>query len=377
MKLFKKWKRKSLYKKSLTIFTVILLALGISFLVYVFNSMIIYERNLVDNYIEYLAESGKLSKNVNEDIFEISKYEDENASIEDGVKELLRSEDLTIKKNKELSNEKIFAYDIKIEDKVISTVSLKSVDSYTRMAILKIDEWEVTEIKTYFEDGLYNYEINIPTNYKVYINGNEVKEEDIESTKDVEGLERLTEYIEIEKSNYYIINGLVYEPEIKILDEKNKEVKFKINNDKISVNKDFKEISSYEDAKQYIKDDFNVLELAENWSLFLTDDLGGSEHGFYKFTPYLIENSYMYEMAYGWSHNVDIRFVSSHYLKNPVFTNEKVENFIIYNDNAFSCEVYLEKNMVVSGKDKVDIMHDRLYFIYYNGGYKLVNMESI
>ena len=73
----------------------------------------------------------------------------------------------------------------------------------------------------------------------------------------------------------------------------------------------------------------------------------------------------------------DITFVSSHRLKNPIFTNEEVKNFIIYNDNAFSCEVYLEKNMIVSGKDKVDIMHDRLYFIYYEDGYKLVNMESI
>jgi len=85
----------------------------------------------------------------------------------------------------------------------------------------------------------------------------------------------------------------------------------------------------------------------------------------------------MYDMAYGWSHNVDITFVSSHRLKNPVFTNESVKNFIIYNDNAFSCEVYLEKNMVVSGKDKVDVMHDRLYFIYYEGGYKLVDIKSL
>jgi len=60
-----------------------------------------------------------------------------------------------------------------------------------------------------------------------------------------------------------------------------------------------------------------------------------------------------------------------------VFTNEEVKNCIIYNENAFSCEVTLEKNMVVSGKDKVDEMNDRLYFVYYNGGYKLVDMKSI
>ena len=85
----------------------------------------------------------------------------------------------------------------------------------------------------------------------------------------------------------------------------------------------------------------------------------------------------MYEMAWGWATQVDITFVSNHRLKNPVFTNEKLENFIIYNDNAFSVEVTLEKNMIVNGEDKVDKMHDRLYFIYYEGSYKLVDMKSI
>ena len=119
------------------------------------------------------------------------------------------------------------------------------------------------------------------------------------------------------------------------------------------------------------------MELAKNYSLFLTNDLGGSLYGFYKFTPYLIKDSYMYEYLHGWATQIDIHFVSNHRLKNPVFTNEKLENFEIYNENAFSCEVYLEKNMVVNGQDRVDKMHDRLYFIYYEGGYKLVDMKSV
>ena len=53
-KLSRKWKRKSNYTKSLILSTILFLLLGCIFLGYVYNSMIIYERNLVDNYIKYL-----------------------------------------------------------------------------------------------------------------------------------------------------------------------------------------------------------------------------------------------------------------------------------------------------------------------------------
>ena len=119
------------------------------------------------------------------------------------------------------------------------------------------------------------------------------------------------------------------------------------------------------------------MKLARGYSLILTNDLGGELHGFYKLSPYLIKDSYMYEYLRGWATQVDITFVSNHRLKNPAFTNESLSNFIIYNDNAFSVEVSLEKNMIVNGEDKVDKMHDRMYFVYYENGYKLVDMKSL
>lgn len=374
MSLFKK---KSLYGKSLMTFTILLSILGLIFLGYVFNSMVIYERNLVDNYIKYLAESGDLTESIGDNLFKISKYENKNAKITDGVKKLLKNENLNIKKNAKLSTNGIFAYDLKINDKLISTVSLKSTDSYTQMAILKIDEWEVVDIDTYFDNGLYSYDITVPIDHKVYVNNIELSDDDISYEGDVKGLERLTKHIEISKSKTYDVDNLIYEPEIKIVNKDGKEVSYETYDNKVVVSTKFKEFDTLEEAKGYIKDDFDILQLAENWSLFLTDDLKGSYHGFHKLTPYLIEDSYMYDMAYNWSHNVDITFVSKHRLKNPVFTNESLKNFIIYNDNAFSCEVYLEKNMVVLGKDKVISMHDRWYFVYYEDGYKLVDMESI
>ena len=376
-KLGRRWKRKSTYSKSLILVTILFMLLGCIFLGYVYNSMIIYERNLVDNYIKYLAESGKITNNISDDLFTVSKYEKKNAKITDGIKKIFKNPDLVIKKNTKLSKDGVFAYDLKLDDKVVSTVSLKSKNTYTRMAILTIDEWEVVNADTFFDKGLYSYEITIPSNYKLYINNTEVDNSDITEEGDVAGLERLTKYIEISKSKTYEIDNLVYEPTIKILDNNNKEVQYQVNSGKILISDEFKKVDNLESAKDYIKDGFNPMELAKNYSLFLTNDLGGSLYGFYKFTPYLIKDSYMYEYLHGWATQIDIHFVSNHRLKNPVFTNEKLENFEIYNENAFSCEVYLEKNMVVNGQDRVDKMHDRLYFIYYEGGYKLVDMKSV
>lgn len=376
-KLIRKFKRLSLYKKSFLLFAACLIVIGLLFLGYVWNSMVVYERSLVDNYIKYLVDTGKLTNDIDDNLFEISEYEKKNVKITDGVKKIFKSDDLVIKKNSKKSTASLYVYDLKLNDQIISTVGLKNINSYTKMAILTINEWEIEKIETFFEKGIYNYEIIIPKDYKLYVNDKIVTDDLITNEGDVEGLDRLTQYIEINKSKTYVINNFVYEPDIKIIDNSGKEVHYKLDGNKIVIEYNFKEIKKYDDAKKYIKGDFDILKLAENWSLFLTDDLTGSYHGFHQLTPYLIEGSYMYEMAYGWSHNVDITFVSSHRLKDPVFTNERLENFIIYNDNAFSCEVYLEKNMIVSGKDKVDIMHDRLYFIYYEDGYKLVNMESI
>ena len=210
LKIVRKWKRASVYKKSLIMFTILLCILGGIILGYVYKSMIIYERNLVDNYINYLATSGKISSSIDNNLFEISKYEKKNASIKDGVKKIFKSDKLVTRKNTKLTTDKTYAYDLVLNDKVVSTVSLESKKTYKRMAILTIDEWDVKDIETYFEDGLYSYEINIPKDYKLYINNNEVEDSDISKDGDIEGLDRLTKYVEIRKSKTYEIKNLLY-----------------------------------------------------------------------------------------------------------------------------------------------------------------------
>ncbi len=129
-----------------------------------------------------------------------------------------------------------------------------------------------------------------------------------------------------------------------------------------------------------IKGDVDIERIAKDWSLYLTDDLDGKLNGFYNISQYMIKDSYMYKYAYKWATNVDITFVSSHILDNPTFTDVSLKNFTIYSENAFSCEIYLQKNLTLSkdrSKKIKDKMNERMYFAYYEGEWKLVNMQSI
>ena len=141
----------------------------------------------------------------------------------------------------------------------------------------------------------------------------------------------------------------------------------------IDLSDQFKKYDTLSDANI----DFDVKTFAEKWSLYLTNDLTGASHGFGTISQYFIKESSMYNKAYQWGTSIDITFTSKHTLKNPVFTNEKIFNVTIYDNSAASCDVKLEKNMVVSGKDKIDTFNSTIYLIKYNNEWKVINIKGV
>ena len=378
-KAFKKFKKKSLYSKSLLFFILILIILFILCLSYVYNSLVTYDKNLPENYIKNITSNKTFISEVSKVKIPESEFDKDN-DVEKAIKGFLKSDKIVIKENKKNSTDKISAYDTYYGKVLLFTTNLKIKKSYTKIGLLKINEYDIDSVKFNLDKGLYNYEISIPESYKLFINNTEVNAKYVKSTSDDKELSDLTEYIKINPMKVYVIENLLNEPRIEIKDDSGKEVKYELKDNKIEVKKEYKEIAKYEDAKQYIKGNFDVLAFAELWSKFLTRDLTGSWYGFDQhIKPYLIADSKMYKVAYGWAHGVDITFTSAHRLKNPPFVNEKVENCVIYNENAFSCEVSLEKHMILtrSGETKIDKMHDRLFFIYKDGSYKFVNNISL
>lgn len=132
---------------------------------------------------------------------------------------------------------------------------------------------------------------------------------------------------------------------------------------------------------QEIADEIDVLDVAQTWSLFLTQD-----RAFSQLSPYLLRGSYQYEVAYKFAHGIDITFTSIHTLLNPAFTEEAVGNFVRITDNCFSVDIQFVKHMHLdNGMYVDDAMHDRFYFVWYddtddgrdNPAWKLAGIKEI
>ena len=125
----------------------------------------------------------------------------------------------------------------------------------------------------------------------------------------------------------------------------------------------------------------DVLKVAQDWSLFMTNDLA-----FSKIKGYLIPSSYQYEVALKYANGEDITFTSRHTLMDPAFTDSAVTNFNWITDDCFSVDIRFVKHMrLYYGTPVDDPMNDRFYFVWYddtaddvdNPTWKLVSMKEI
>lgn len=386
---------KSIFKKFLLIYVIILVVIMLIFLGYVADSLIKYEKNQTENYIESTINNLKKASKKNQlgayiDITKINISEFDNdtrQAINEGFYELLNTKNITYKLNENSKDEKNPVYDIFAEKEKILEVALDGSKKENRLGLLTFNSWKVKNIEPKMEKGLYTCNILAPNDCKVMLNGKELTEEHVKEKVQNEGLTQISKYVEIPYIVKYEVAELLKKPEVKMLDKNGNEIKYTQEGNTFEKELNFITAETIEEANEHIKGEIDVLKVAEDWSLYLTDDLSGKLNGYYNISKYLIEGSNIKKFAYSWATGVDITFVSSHTLLNPTFTDEKASNFEIYNENAFSCEVYLQKNLKLKSGGKIieDKMNERMYFAYYddtedgkdNPAWKLVNMQSV
>ena len=379
-------RKKSIFKKFLITYVIVLFILMLAFLGYVADSLIKYEKNQTENYIEGIIDDlKKASKNKEIDKYidiskiNISEFEKANVSVDDGFNYLFNTNEITYKLNENSTENEMPIYDIYANDNKILEISLNGTKKESRLGLLTFNLWKTEKIEPKMEKGLYTCNIIVPSNDKVYLNDKELTEEQITEKIQNEGLSQISEYVEIPYTVKYEVNNLLKEPDVKIVDANGNNMEYTKKGNTISIDLNFIYADTEEEAKTYIQGEPDILTVAKDWSLYLTDDLEGRLHGYYNIKKHLVEGSEIEKFAYNWATGVDITFVSSHTLLNPTFTNEKISNFEIYNENAFSCEVYLQKNMKLKSGGKIieDKMNERMYFVCINGTWNLVNMQSI
>lgn len=355
-------RKNKVFKRSLVIYTCIAGVLSIIFLIYIFVTLKVYENNQSSTFIKTYIKSL--------DDATLKAYLDENnqsTSLLSEYKKLINDEDVTVIKKDEDS------FKVMLNDRELFNVETKTLKTETKLGMFSYDVREVTNIDPNLERGLIYVDVIVPSNYKVEIDGTGQESDKKEEYKN---LSFMYANDSMPYMVTYEVNNLTKEANVKVTDEYGKNVTLNKNKFTYKLDKNNLTFDTYDEAKEYLSSEVDVWDFAHKWSLFLTKDLQGTSYGYNTIKEYFIDGTDMNTMAYNWAHNIDITFTSKHTLTNPQFTDEKLNNFVVYSKDAFSCEVYLNKHMIVNGKEQIDTMHDYLYFLKDNGDWKVVNIKA-
>lgn len=205
-----------------------------------------------------------------------------------------------------------------------------------------------------------DYKITIPSNFT--LKGKETVSRTVATLEPIDSLKYVKEYCDsVPDMATYVISVMNDSADFTILDNNGDPVDFEINGQKIKIEEQV--------GKNFLSLDVDIdpLEVAKLWSFFMTQDLDGKNNGYYKISPYLIDDSYLQGVAWKWATGIDITFTSAHTLENPPFCTEKISNYTVYSDECFSCDILLEKNMHLStGMTVKDTINSTFYFIKYD-----------
>ena len=356
-------RKKSLFKRSLLIYTIIASILCIAFVIYIFITLKTYEKNQTTTFIK--ASIAKLDDNTLKGYLKDNNQEE---SLLDEYKKQINDKDIKIIKKDENN------FEVELNERILFDVETKYLKTETKLGMFSYELRDITKITPHLERGLIYYDITVPSTYEINIDGK--KAENPVKKEKYKNLDYMYQNDSMPYIVTYEVNNLTKEVDIKATNEYGKEVSLKKNKFAYKAEKNYLSFDTYDEAKKYLSSEVDIWDFAHKWSLFLTNDLSGLSHGYNTIKTYFIDGTEMNRRAYNWAHNIDIMFTSRHTLKNPPFTNEKLSNFTIYSKNAFSCEVYLDKHMVVNGKEQIDTMHDYIHFINDNNTWKVVNIKA-
>jgi len=212
--------------------------------------------------------------------------------------------------------------------------------------------------------------IAVAKGYTVKLEGKNLPSEAISKSlpKKYELLEGLVENLPTQ--TVYEVAILKENAKISVKDSNGKAVKLKEGQTEY----DFTEqLASSDTVPEEIAAKVDVLKVAQNWSLFMSNDCS-----FSKISGYLLPNSYQYKVAKDYANSVDRQFFSSHTLENPAFTDNKVANFTKITDDCFTVEISFVKHMRLDrGRSVDDAMNDRFYFVYKDNKWLLAGLKEV
>ena len=355
---------KSKFLKGFIVYVIVLLVIGVILNVSMHHQLVQLEKNTPENYIHnYLT--NQMDDATIQKLFQNNSLYESDTDLCENVRNFFKGGNYELKrKDKNL-------YDVVVNGNTVMALTLRSLKSVNLLGLLNYDVLELIQIDGTVEKELLSYKITAPSNYQIKVNGvlaqhdTNIKNEEFSDA---------AKYVEIPSKYVYQLNHFTKEPVIEVVDEPSIKVSFEEGNT-IEIDGE-KKYDSLEEAGI----DFDIIKFAEDWSLFLTNDLTGGTRGFTTISKYFIKDSNMYKKARSWATSIDITFTSKHRLNNPPFPREEVSNVVVYSDNAFKANVILDKSMTILGKQttqKTDTFNSTIYVVKTKDGYKVTNIKGV
>lgn len=219
--------------------------------------------------------------------------------------------------------------------------------------------------------------LRVDSAYEVSVSGQEIPEDYVQYMAYPEYAPMMEYVEELPQIAQYLVAVLEEDAPIQVTDREGQPIPIEDGKSEYEL---LWEPEVLDEVPEEVAEEIDVLEVAQNWSLFMSADLK-----FADMSKYLIKGSYQYNVAKRYAGGVDITFISGHVLDNPAFTEEEVGNFAWITEDCFAVDVSFVKHMRLNrGKKIQDVMNDRFYFVRIddtkdgkdNATWKLVSMKE-
>jgi hypothetical protein len=286
--------------------------------------------------------------------------------------ETVKSADIAFSAEQGTSTSSHPVFAVTADDKPFLRLTLGEGEQHTVLAILTVCDWTVEdcflraaepeEDLKIAADNTVAYSFRVPEGFSVLIDGKPVAVPADAAESDLIQFQYVAPYTDVPVAKSFSVEGLKFEPVITAQNNAGEPINYVTEPDgTIAVPDSFVPTLEAQALAATVAD---PLAIAELWSKFMTNDVGGAYHGLKKVRTdcMLLPGSNLDTLAESWAKSVDITFVSHHSITG--WTNGNVTNYVKFSDDFFSCDVYLEKNMhLTTGADRTDVFDNRMFFV--------------
>ena len=375
-------RKKNLFGKFYFAYLFIIAACLVLLFFHVRGVLVEYEKSQPENYvIDLLKHAGKgdkaLGAYLQENCFAAEDYGDPKARSVVFYDTDAHAK-LAAKKNLTYSDGDLYVYDVTADEKPFVTIAIEKTGSKNKLGIMNIASYKLRYAfvrnpetprisQKLAEDGTIAFSVVLPSDFKLLFDGAEVDISGAEGSP-IEDFAYFSEY-EAVPEGAKMDFVLHYDPQLKVLNNVGEEVSINLEVTPEGyiyyAAADYGSDAAQEEAVKKVGD---FLEMYKLWAKFMTDDVGGYYHGYYdvKEGCRIMPGSKLEDQAWNWANSIDITFVSDHW--NIAFTNEKVDNYVLYNDDFCSADVRFDEIVSVNGVGDVTVPYNNRMFFVRQGG---------